>query len=76
MNAKEARIITNNTSDQDLDAVYKSIKREATKGNNNLHWYKSLNKIQLDKLLELGYDIFHHPSMAIQKDSLYYTIKW
>jgi hypothetical protein len=49
---------------------------EISKDEQRLPIYESLTTGVLEALETKGFEVIRHPSIAVQKDSLYYTIKW
>jgi hypothetical protein len=49
---------------------------EISKDEQRLPIYESLTTGVLKALETKGFEVIRHPSIAVQKDSLYYTIKW
>lgn len=74
--ANEAVKLVNEVGKDELQAILVDIKMNAEKGETVLHIYRHLRKQTTDELTKRGFDIVHQPSIAIQKDGLYYSIYW
>ena len=74
--AKKARDIVDSLEDNELNDVLINIKSEAEKGQTILHIYQHLKGKTIAELTDKGFDIVFHPSIAIQRDGLYYSIRW
>ena len=75
-NAKQAKRLVDNYFATEIGKILEEIKEEASKGNSKLYVEKSLSKETLNSIKELGFRIVNHPSIAIQKENLHYTICW
>ena len=49
---------------------------DISKEEQRLHIYEFLHHDVVEALETKGFEVIRHPSIAAQKDSLYYTIKW
>ena len=76
MNAKEARKIADETYSGEYTNILDEIKKESKLGNYKCYIYNHLSGMTIDKLTGLGYTIENSPSIAIQRDGLYYIITW
>jgi hypothetical protein len=75
-NAESARNIIKSIKNDELHNVLSDIKYRAEQAETVLHVYKNLHQLTLDKLHEKGFKVVSQPSIAIQRDSLYYSIYW
>jgi hypothetical protein len=79
-NAHQARQITdgknNETFQKEIKSVLNTIKSSAENGKSTCTIYEPLQKSTITDLQSRGFSIEHACSMAIQKDSVYYYIKW
>lgn len=77
-NAESARNLVklNNGDSEEVKTILNKIKSVAENGSNNLHVQGLLNPTILEVLNSKGFKVIKHPSLAQQKDSLYYTISW
>jgi len=74
--AKQARDIVDSLENNELNAVLIDIKSEAEKGQTVLHIYKPLKSKTVTALRDKAFKITELPSGAIQRDGLYYSIRW
>ncbi len=63
------------TTSEKLSEILKQI-YEISKDEQKLHIHESLTTGVLEALETKGFEVIQHTSISIQKDSLYYTIKW
>lgn len=75
-NANDARNIIETNDNSELETILINIKKRAEGDKTSLHIYSSLKLKTLSELEKRGFKIYNHPSIAIQKDGLYYTINW
>ena len=75
-NADQARKIVDSLSDNELHDILVDIKLKAEHGKSVLHIYKPIKNNTVDRLKQKGFEVINAPSIAIQKDSLYYSIYW
>lgn len=75
-NAESANKISKSIGTPSLFNVLVSIKMAAKNGNKFLHIYEYLEEKVIDKLIDRGFEISKMNSISIQKDNLYYTIRW
>lgn len=75
-NADSARQLVGNIQSDELHNLLADIKLKATAGKNELHINNSLRTETKAELIKRGFEIYNHSSIAIQKEGLYYTIKW
>jgi ribosomal protein S3AE len=59
-----------------LDPILEKIKKESSEGKFKVYINESLSDSCLKELESEGFEIYQHPSIDIQKDNLWYTIKW
>jgi cell fate (sporulation/competence/biofilm development) regulator YmcA (YheA/YmcA/DUF963 family) len=76
LTAKKANQIAEKSNDSETYSVLKMIETEAKDGKKVLHIYNNLTKTTTENLNILGYDITEAPQISIQRDGLYYTIRW
>jgi hypothetical protein len=75
-NADSARKIVSSIQNDELHGILVDIKSRAEAGETDLHVYKSLRVATKNELVVRGFDVHNQPSIAIQKENLYYTISW
>ena len=75
-NAEKAKQIVDSLYIDELHNILIRIKNKAEQGETVLHIYKSIKSTTKQVLLEKGFRVISQPSIAIQKDSLYYSIYW
>lgn len=75
-NAQEAKKIVESLYSDELHNTLTDIKFKVEKGETVLHVYKPLQRKTIDVLREKGFNVATSPSIAIQRDNLYYTITW
>ena len=75
-NAHQARQIVGSLHTDELHNILVDIRTEAQEGKNVLCIYKPLKTQTLNALRSRGFNVILQPSIAIQKDNLYYSITW
>jgi hypothetical protein len=75
-NAEEAKKIATLSYSEELNNLLNDIKYAAHQGQRELHIYRSLKSETVSNLRSRGFNVDEAPSIAIQRDSLYYTITW
>ena len=60
----------------EFEKVITDIKIKAELGDRKLHIYNPLKEKTMKELELLGFKIAQMPSIAVQRDGLYYTITW
>lgn len=75
-NAEKARQIVDSLDTDELHNILVDIKSKAEQGETVLHIYKSIKPKTKQLLTEKGFRVVDHPSLAIQKDGLYYSVYW
>jgi cupin superfamily acireductone dioxygenase involved in methionine salvage len=75
-NAEQAKQIVNSLHTDELHNILVDIKSKAEQGETVLHIYKSIKAKTKQVLTEKGFKVIDQPSIAIQKDGLYYSIYW
>jgi len=75
-NAEQARQIVDSLHIDELHNILVDIKSKAEQGETVLHIYKSIKVKTRQVLTEKGFRVVDRPSIAIQKDGLYYSIYW
>ena len=63
-------------SKNEYGVIAKLIQVEAEMKKTELHVYQHVKEIVLIMLEEDGFEVIRQPSIAIQKDNLYYTVRW
>jgi len=63
-------------SKNEYGVIAKLIQVEAEMKKTELHIYQYVKEIVLIMLEEDGFEVIRQPSIAIQKDNLYYTVRW
>lgn len=77
MKATEAyKIATTKGYKEELELCLNIIKEEANDGKLKVGVYKPLKGRTIKELMDLGYRVEDQPSIAQQKDNLYYMIYW
>jgi hypothetical protein len=74
--AKTALIDSKRIEESELIEVLTNIQKEALNGKTNLWVYKPLTRNTRVELEERGFWIESQSSIAIQRDEIYYQIKW
>ena len=75
-NAEQARKLAESKANTELNDVLLEIKDEAVSGKYLLHISKSLREGTISALKSKGFKVTAAPSIATQKENLYYTIEW
>lgn len=76
-NAKQAKQITDSQYTEQLYDILAQIKYRAEEGKSVLHIYSGHVRDKTKKeLTDRGFRVVDHPSIAQQKDNLYYSIYW
>ena len=75
-NAEQARKIVRNVNCTELIDILDKIKSAAEEGGNDLHVDIPLKSKTISDLVIRGFKVSSLPSIATQKDGLYYVIKW
>lgn len=75
-NAEQARQIVDSTHIDELHNILVEIKNKAEQGETVLHIYKDIKSKTKQILIEKGFRVVEQPSIAIQRDELYYSIYW
>lgn len=75
-NAEQARQLVDSYYSDELHNILVDIKLAAEVGKTFLHIYESKYSKTIQSLEDKGFRVVKHPGIAIQKDSLYYTINW
>ena len=75
-NAEQAKQIVDSLHIDELHNILVDIKSKAEQGETVLHIYKSIKEKTKQVLIEKGFKVVDQPSIAIQKDGLYYSIYW
>jgi len=75
-NAEQAKQIVDSTHIDELHNILVEIKNKAEQGETVLHIYKEIKAKTRQILTEKGFRVVEQPSIAIQRDELYYSIYW
>ena len=75
-NAQQAKQTVDSLYIDELHNILVNIKSKSEQGETVLHIYKSIKGKTLDALRDKGFKVIDQPSIAIQKDGLYYSIYW
>ena len=75
-NAEQARQLVDSYYSDELHNVLVEIKLAAEVGKSFLHIYEHQQPKTIQSLRDRGFRVIDHPGIAIQRDSLYYTINW
>lgn len=76
MDAKKAKEISCGKQQEELNKILNQIIKEAQKGRTILHIHYELNSQTIKELKEKEFFVKEYSSIAIQKESLYYSIHW
>jgi len=76
LTAKQAKAIIEKSNDTEIYYIIKMIQTEAKDGKTVLHIYNNLKPETIQRLKALGYKVTEAPQISIQKDGLYYSIRW
>lgn len=74
--AQQAKQIVDSLYTDELHNILVDIKTKAEQGETILHIYKPIKGKTVDALRDKGFKVTDQPSIAIQKDGLYYSIYW
>lgn len=75
-NADKAREILETIQTDELEKILLDIKSKAEEGESVLHIYTSLKSKTKEELVNRGFKVIDQPSIAMQRDGLYYSICW
>ena len=75
-NAQQAKEIVVSLYTDELHNILVGIKFKAEQGETVLHIYNPIKGNTVDALRDKGFKVIHKPSIAIQRDGLYYSIYW
>ena len=75
-NAQQAKQIVDSLYTDELHNILVDIKAKAEHGETVLHIYKKIKGKTVDALRNKGFKVTNQPSIAIQRDGLYYSIYW
>ncbi len=75
-NAQQAKQIVDSLYTDKLHNILVDIKNKAEKGESVLHIYNPIKGKTVDILRDKGFKVIDQPSIAIQRESLYYSIYW
>ena len=75
-NVKQAKQIVDSLYTDELHNILVDIKAKAEQGETVLHIYKPIKGKTVDAIRDKGFKVTNQPSIAIQKDGLYYSIYW
>lgn len=75
-NAYEARKTVDSLYSDELHNILMDIKSKAQQSQNVLHIYKPLKDKTVDALKDKGFDVITYPSIVIQREQLYHSIRW
>lgn len=74
--ALQAKQIVESVQSYELRNILADIKAKAYKGETVLFVHHPIKGETLDALRSKGFTVKDQPSIAIQKDSLYYSVSW
>lgn len=74
--AISARLIVQHVSNTELNSILSEIKKAAEMGQRGLYIYKTLSIKTIGTLKDKGFDIDIYTGIEVQRDGLYYNIKW
>ena len=74
--AKQAKQLAKESNGKEVMEIIADIKAEAAKGKYKLYVSRYLKPETVEILQQRGFEVSDEPSIAIQKDNLYHTIKW
>jgi hypothetical protein len=75
-NAPPAKRLVSDTANDEIHSILVDIRSKAENGETVLHIYEPLKKQTKDELIKRGFRLVDQPSIAVQKDNLYYSIYW
>ena len=75
-NAQQAKQIVDSLYSDELHNILVDIKVKAEHGETVLHIYKPIKGKTVNALRDKGFKVIIYPSIAIQRDELYYSIYW
>lgn len=75
-NAAEAKKLVDLHNKSELHGILTDIKCLSEKGKSSLHLRHNIKKETIEELIGKGFQVTEHSSLAIQKDNLYFSIKW
>ena len=75
-NAAEAKKLVDLHNKSELHIILTDIKCLSEKGKSSLHIRHDVTKETIEELIGKGFQVTEHSSLAIQKDNLYFSIKW
>ena len=75
-NAEQAKQIVDSLYKDELHNILVEIKNKAEQGETVLHIYKSIKPKTRQVLREKGFEVLDQPSIAFQRDGVYYSIYW
>lgn len=76
IDAYQAKQIAEGVHETELNNILNDIVKEAERGNTVLNIHKPLQNLTINQLEQKGFEIIEHSGIAIQKEGLFYTIKW
>lgn len=76
--AKDARALVDgeDSPSEELESLLRLIKTAAENREDSMPVYRPLTRFTTMELGALGFDVYYHSAIEIQKDNLWYTIKW
>ena len=80
--AVSARELVDSLNEEELYEILGKIRIEAQSKKSVLHVYKSLSKATITELgnrgfrVDSGFRVVDQPSIAVEKENLYYSINW
>jgi hypothetical protein len=75
-NAEQAKQIADSLYVNELHNILVEIKKKAEQGETVLYLYKTIKAKTKQVLREKGFEVVDEPSIAIQREGLYYSIRW
>lgn len=75
-NAQQAKQIVDSLYTDELHNILVDIKAKSEQGETVLHIYKPIKGKTVEALRDKGFKVTDQPSIAIQKEGLYYSIYW
>lgn len=75
-NAQQAKQIVDSLYTNELHNLLLTIKEEAEQGKSILHVHCSLKGKTIEALKSKGFEVIIHPSIAVQRENLHYSISW
>lgn len=76
VNASDIRAMMSGISNKQYNRIIDTIKAYAKMGKTAYHIYEPFEQGVEELFLKGGFVVYHHPSIDIQTNNLYYTVHW